>query len=193
MELSNLQIASANASFAVQFSLDGMGEAYATAPFDRATVRIYTDGRNDALVAKLRERGLKGDKYQMNFRLLGDKPAILAAFAASARAALIAAILDGSATWEVRQVGCDYVHPQIAAMRVNGQDVDFALIQDALGSLNLSVDGAAACADLAGAIRRRQAERIGPRLAPEPLRCWECGNVRPPAGDCPFCGEDLIL
>jgi hypothetical protein len=150
----------------------------------------------EALYAALAAAGqiARESKYEINFLLSIDEEETLKRFVADAKTALLTAILDGSASITVSEVGCDFPHPQICGIRLPGadQDVEYALVQHLLGEFHLQVDGSEACKDLAGAIRAQQAKIEQSNAAKEEhrlkraaghhvvamKRCWECGRTQ---------------
>jgi hypothetical protein len=149
---------------------------------------------NEALYAALQAQGqiAYDSRHEYSFPLSADEHKAIAAMIADAKAAMLSAILDGSAEVRVGEVGCDYPHDQILEIKVGGEKQEYALIQTLLGEFSLKVDGSEECKDLAAAIRHqqeKQAERARKLQEHRERRangyhvvvirqCWECGRTQ---------------
>jgi hypothetical protein len=215
MRLTDLHISSSNAALNVSFRLNGLGRASSFAPFQYGTAIKYTrwtgvlrEGRpdeaaahdaiceaNEALHADLQAQGqiaYDSEQHEFSFPLSATEQAALSGLIESAKSGMVSAILDGTAEVRVGEVGCDFPHDQILGIKVAGESLEYALIQNVLGSLNLKVDGGKECKDLAAAIRERQQAQIerARKVAEHKerraqgyhvvlmRRCWECGRTQ---------------
>ena len=161
----------------------------------RAAEHAIVVEENESLYAALKASGqiAYDNEHEFTFLLSQEEEAASAKLIAEAKEQLLAAILDGTATIDVREVGCDFPHPQVCGVTLPGADksVEYALLQNLLAELRLKVDGRAECADLSSAIRAAQKRRDksdAERAAHIALRargyhivalrrCWECGRT----------------
>lgn len=214
MRLTDQHISSSNAALNVTFSVNGLGRVSSFEPFQYGTAIKYTrwtgvlrEGKpeealahdavctaNEALHADLQGQGqiAYDSEHEFSFPLSAAEQQALSGLVESTKSAMLAAILDGSAEVRVGEVGCDFPHDQILGIKVAGQALEYALIQNVLRPLGLKVDGAKECKDLASAIRERQeAQVVRARKIAEHKerraqgyhvvlmrRCWECGRTQ---------------
>lgn len=149
---------------------------------------------NEALYAALKGQIRYDADHEFQFLLSVEEEAAVKQFVADAKTALLAAILDGTATINVHEVGCDYPHLQVGGIRLpdSDTDVEYALTQNLLRDFGLKVDGREECRNLAAAIRASQikidqanvakaAHRVKRAAGHHVValkRCWECGRTQ---------------
>jgi hypothetical protein len=214
--LRDLTISSSNACLTVKFSVEGLGHAYSLAPWAMATAIKYSrweaEGSlranrpeeaadhdaaceaNEKLHAQLKAQGQVAydSEHEFSFPLSAEETATLAKLIDETKARMLDAILDGSATVDVHEVGCDFPHQSICGVAIGEEKIEWALMYETLRSLNIAVDNSDACKDLAAVIRQRQQAQIerDEKLAEHKRRraagyhvvllqrCWECGRTR---------------
>jgi hypothetical protein len=164
---------------------------------DEAIAHDASCGANEALLASLKSKGqitCESD-HEFTFFLSLEEETLCAKLISDTKAACLAAILDGTATVQVHEIGCDFPHMSVGSITLPGAEkpLEFSLSYDLLVTdLRLKLDGQAECKDLAGAIRERQA-KIAEKDAEKEAhklkrangyhlvaikRCWECGRTK---------------